>query len=207
MEKHNKKLALYLLLLMASVLILLIGCVRTTPEKSDIIKKEWRCDSLADEAMKKFDYNMSISLHEIFLSRDPDNALAVYHLGYSYGQIGEIEKEVLLYLKAMSLGFNENHIFFNLGMVFGELNLINESIDAFKKAVELDPNNAEYHYGLALAYMNIKEYKLAEEGLLKVIEIDPKHQEAGSLLKQLYKDQRIHTILDYEPADKSYLKT
>ncbi len=74
--------------------------------------------------MKWHDYEAGILLHQHFLEKEPTNGLALYHLGYAYGQTGDHVKEVLYYEKAVSLGFSEYHIFFNMGMAYGELNRI-----------------------------------------------------------------------------------
>jgi tetratricopeptide (TPR) repeat protein len=147
--------------------------------------KKWLCDKEADEAIKRKDYERGISLHERLVRKEPDNALALYHLGYAYGHMGDQIKEASCYEKAIALGYKESHIFFNLAMAYREMNRIDESIKAFKKAIEIDPNNAEYFYELAMAYDEKGEEKRAEEALLKALEIDPEHDDARLFLQRL----------------------
>jgi tetratricopeptide (TPR) repeat protein len=164
------------------------GCSKVLSGKSAEPVKAWTCDKEADEAMKRNDYEAGISLHERFLEKEPENALALYHLGYAYGQIGEHLREVPLYEKAIALGFIRDYIFFNLGMAYGELNQTEKSISAFKQALDMNPGNADNHFGLAMAYQKNAADKLAEEEFLKAIEIDPRHVDARLLLSLLYAD-------------------
>ena len=170
-------------------------------------EKTWTCDIAADDATERGDYHAALILHKRLLEQDPDNALALYHLGYAYGQTGNHEAEVLYYEKATALGFTEDSIFFNLGMAYGELNQIEQSLKAFKKAVSLDPDNADNHFGLAMIYQRRLKDELAEAEFLKAIELDPKHVDARLYLSLLYADmgelqkagQQLRTILEIDP--------
>ena len=161
------------------------------------------------------DYQAGILRHERVLEKDPTNALALYHLGYAYGQIGDHEKEVFYYEKAIALGFNTDHIYFNLGMAYGELNEIEKSISAFKKSLEINPESSDTHFELAMAYYQ-KGFadKLAEEELLKAIDIEPTHMEARLFLSILYADRgetqkachQLREILKVDPTNARALE-
>jgi len=99
-------------------------------EKADAGKK-WLCDSEADEALKRQDYETAITLHERFLEKYPENALALYHLGYAYGQTGDHLKEVAYYERAISHGFKNDFIFYNLGMAYTDLSELEKSVGAY----------------------------------------------------------------------------
>ena len=92
--------------LMFSLLALCVvsGCSKALLGKNAEPKKRWICDKEADEAMKRNEYEAGIILHQRFLEKEPENALALYHLGYAYGQIGEHLREVSHYEKAISFG-------------------------------------------------------------------------------------------------------
>lgn len=171
-----------------SALCVGVGCSKVLSGKRAEPVKAWTCDKEADEAMKQNDYEAGISLHERFLKKDPENALALYHLGYAYGQIGEHLREVSHYEKAISFGYKKDRIFFNLGMAYGELNQMKKAISAFKQALDINPGNADNHFGLAVVYQKNAADKLAEEEFLKAIEIDPRHVDARLLLSLLYAD-------------------
>ena len=184
------------------------GCSKVLSEKSAEPVKGWTCDKEADEAMKRNDYEAGISLHERFLEKEPENALALYHLGYAYGQIGEHLREVSYYEKAIALGFREEGMFFNMGMAYGELNQTEKSISAFKQALDMNPGNADNHFGLAMAYQKSAADKPAEEEFLKAIEIDPRHVDARLYLSLLYREwgeiqkaaEQLRKVLEIDPT-------
>ena len=186
------------------------GCSKGIYVKKPVPEKTWTCDKAADDAMKRHDYEAAIFLHQGLLEKEPANGLALYHLGYTYGQTGDHVKEVLYYEKAVDLGFKEDKIFFNLGMAYGELNQIENSIYAFKKALDINPHNADNRFGLALAYQRSVSDKLAEKEFLKAIEIDPAHVDARLYLSLLYADmgelqkacEQLRKILEIDPTHR-----
>lgn len=186
------------------------GCAKRSLVKEPISEKIWICDKQADEAMKRKDYEAGVLLHQRFLEKEPANGLALYHLGYVYGQTGNHVKEVSYYQKAVALGFKEDHIFFNLGMAYGELNQIEDAIGAFNKALDINPDSADNHFGLAMAYQRGVADKLAEKEFLKALKIDPAHVEARLFLSMLYADmgelqkaaQQLRNILEIDPTHR-----
>ena len=192
-------------------LLLSLGCSKGLFGRNTGIDKTWICDEEADNAMRQQDYEAGILVHQRFLEKEPENALALYHIGYAYGQIGNHLKEVFHYEKAIALGFGEHRIFFNLGMAYGELNQGKKSIRAFKKALDIDPDSADNHFGLAMAYQRNLDDKLAEEEFLKVIKIAPGHLDARLYLSILYTDMgdlqkagnQLREILEIDPTHKT----
>ncbi len=186
------------------------GCSKRAAVKGPACGKTWTCDKQADEAMKRHDYEAAIVLHQRLVDTEPANGLALYHLGYAYGQTGDHEKEALYYEKAAALGFREAHIFFNLGMAYGELNRIEDSIRAFKEALDIDPDSADNHFGLALAYQRGLADKMAEREFLEAIKIDPAHVDARLYLSVLYADmgelqkaaRQLRAILEIDPTNR-----
>jgi tetratricopeptide (TPR) repeat protein len=185
------------------------GCAKRDMVKESVPAARWACDREADEAMKRHDYQEAIRLHRRLLETEPHNALALYHLGYAYGQTGDHDREVFFYERAAGLGFEEGHIYFNLGMAYGESNRIDEAIESFQKALKLDPDSADNHFGLALAYQrSFVDYR-AEGEFLKAIELDPAHIEARLYLSMLYADRgemekaasQLRDILKIDPSN------
>lgn len=185
------------------------GCAKREIVKESVPVRRWTCDKEADEALKRHDYKEGIRIHRQFLETEPGNALALYHLGYAYGQTGDYEREAFFYERAATLGFEQGDIFFNLGMAYGELNRIEEAIGAFKKALKLNPDSADNHFGLALAYQRSVADRLAEKEFLKAIEINPSHVDARLYLSMLYADRgemqkaaaQLRDILKVDPSN------
>ena len=187
------------------------GCSNTLLRKAHDNEKTWVCDNAADEALKWRNYETAIPLHEHFLENEPGNALALYHLGYAYGQTGDYLREVAYYEKAIAHGFKNDRIFFNLGMAYGELNDMERAVTAFKKALEINPNSSDNHFGLAMAYYQsgIAD-KSAEEEFLKAIKLDPEDLDARLYLSILYVDmgelqeasEQLRKILQSDPTHR-----
>ena len=192
-------------------LLVSVGCSKGGFGRTTAVDNRWTCDKEADDAMQKGAYGSGIVLHQRFLQEEPENALAWYHLGYAYGQMGDHPKEAFHYEKAIALGFRENRIFFNLGMAYGELNQAEKSIRAFRKALEIDPDSADNHFGLAMAYQRDFVDQLAEQAFLKAIDLAPEHLDARLYLSILYADRgdlkkaegQLRKILEIDPTHKT----
>ena len=185
-----------------------VGCATRDLGKAIETEKTWHCDKEADDAMKRQEYRKAISLHQDLLEKESGNALALYHLGYAYGQTGDHRTEVRCYEKAVDLGFRKGQIFFNMGMAYGELNRLENAIEAFENALEINPESADAHFGLALVYQKSLADTMAEEEFLKALEIDPVHIDARLYLSVLYTDrgelqkacEHLRKILEIDPA-------
>lgn len=197
------------LAILVPVLCLGTRCSTAPLGERDQPGKRWVCDKKADEAMMRNDYKGGVLLHQRVLEKEPENALALYHLGYAYAQIGENLREVSCYEKAIALGFKKDRIFFNLGMAYGELHQTEKSIGAFKEALAINPDRADNHFGLGMAYQMKGADSLAEEEFLKAITIDPGHVEARLSLGLLYANwgetqkaaKQLHKVLEIDPTN------
>jgi len=145
------------------------------------------CSREADEALKRGDYETSVRLHGKLLEMEPDNALALYHLGYAYGQLGQHEKEIDFYEKAVSLGLANSTLFFNFGMALGELNQVDRALLMFNRGLDLDPEHLETRLFLSLLYEETGRRVKALEQLRKILEIDPDHDRALKMLRDIEK--------------------
>lgn len=211
LEKILKSISTWTLMLCLSALWMWTGCSKNLAEKPSGPGKTWSCDEEADKAMVLQDYQRGICLHERYLEKNPRNALAMYHLGYAYGRIGDHRREAIFYERAVALGFETGRIYFNLGMAYGELDELEKSISAFRKALEINPENSDSHFGLALAYYRKGSAdRLAEEEFLKAIDLDPEYLEARLYLGMLYADggemtkasQQLREILKIDPNNE-----
>ncbi len=185
-----------------------LGCSRVSVKKPSEDAEKRTCDLRADTAMRLEAYDTSVKLHQNFIEKEPENELALYHLGFSYGQTGNHEKEVFYYEKAIALGFQEDQVFFNLGMALGEVNQLEKAIRAFKEGLALNPASADNYFGLGLTYQKVGKDKAAEEALKKAIEIDQENLDARFYLSLLYADMghflkarfQLQKILEIDPS-------
>jgi tetratricopeptide (TPR) repeat protein len=143
-------------------------------------------DQRAYRAMTRGDYKTGIRLYERIIAMDPDNAVALYHLGYAYGQMGDRNREVLLYEKAILLGYASDQIFHNLGEAYLGLSQIEKSIEAFKQGLALNSKSADNHFGLAKAFQERLNFDQAEQELLATVRLEPEVIEFREFLGLFY---------------------
>ena len=185
--KKNIRLRFLILTSFLSAMQIFYGCNTTALKKDTVPAINFTCDEKADEALKNRRYEKSIILHEFFIKENPDNGLAMYHLGYSHGQLGYHENEVECYEKAVKLGFHGSGIFFNLGMAYGEQERLYDAMDMFRKAIELDPEDADSIYQLGKLNIRTGQIEKAGKHLKELMKIAP-DDEMTLDLKSLLED-------------------
>jgi tetratricopeptide (TPR) repeat protein len=153
-------------------------------------KVTWHCDPEADAAFEHGDWEIALAAHENLLSSDPTNGLALYHLGYIYGKLGDREKEVQTYQQAIDNGYNQDdQIYFNLGMSLGDLGRMQEAEAALRKAVAIKPQSPDNHFGLGIILQTRGKSDEAQKVFIEAVRIDPHLWEARLALARLYLDQ------------------
>jgi tetratricopeptide (TPR) repeat protein len=172
-------------LLFLLILGLLAGCTRVSVEKPPPTQKKMTCDLQADKAIKDNDYETGIRLHQQLLEKEPENRVALYHLGYAYGHMGDHQKEVFYYERAIALGMKNESIFYNLGLAYGDLDQLENAINAFKKALAIEPGNLNVRYDMSRLYVAMGDFKEARDQLQQILKIDPSYPEARELLDSL----------------------
>jgi len=171
----------------------------------------WNCEPMADDALKEGNYETSIEHHLRFLKNDPENGLALYHLGYAYGQMGDHLSEIVYYKKAIDSEFIDNDgIFFNLGMAYAETGQPENAVLSFKRALTVNPGNTDTLCELGMVYRQMNNYELAEETFTKATLIDPDLIKARFGLSIVYFEEgllrdaflELKQILKADPANK-----
>src|SRR5690242_17378180 len=93
------------------------------------------CDPLADYYLGMEDYTAAIRQHQIVIDKHHDNALAYYHLGFAYGMIGDHQRELADYQRAVALGLSDWELFLNLGLAYMEAGRLDSASDVLRIAV------------------------------------------------------------------------
>lgn len=136
------------------------------------------CDSLADYFLGTEDYPEAIRLHLEVLQRDPNSALAHYHLGFAYGMVGQTGEEIREYERAVALGLRIFDLFLNLGVARFERGDLGGATQALQTASNLS-DWPDVHFNLALVY--------ERRGMLREAEIE------------------VHRALSQRPNNPDYL--
>ena len=148
------------------------------------------CDPLADYALGMEDYPRAIQLHQEVIRQHPRLALAYYHLGFAYGVLGDHERELIDYQKAVQLGLSDWALFLNLGRVYFESANFAQARDAFRLAALLAPYRPETHYNLALVYERLGRLQKAEQEVLLSLRLEPNQMDARNTLGLIYAEER-----------------
>lgn len=172
---------------MGLVMILVWSCASVKPPQEH---KDWACDEEADAAVGLQNWDHALAGHLSLLKEDPDNCLAIYHLGYIYGKMGRRTEEMVHYERAVKCGLDrDDRLFYNLGMVYGEMNFTEKALASFEQAIRLNCQNAENHFGLGMTAQAAGRTEKALSALLKAVDLDPHHWEAHIILARIYLDQ------------------
>ncbi len=171
----------------------------------------WSCDRAADQAVEMGQWQQGLTLHRDVLHTDPANCLAMYHLGYIWGRLGDPAQELAWYQKAIDCGYaQDDALFFNLGMAYADADQNDLAIAAFQRSIRINPHNAESHFGLGLTAQSMGDTAAAEKALLRAISLSPDHWEARLLLAKIYLDQgpieaarpHLEMVLNHDPENE-----
>jgi tetratricopeptide (TPR) repeat protein len=147
------------------------------------------CDPVADYYLGMEDYAEAIDRHRVILDKNPDNALAHYHLGFAYGVMGQHQRELSEYQKAVSLGLDDWQLFLNLGLLYLENGQLKDATEVLRLAALLGPDHPEPHFNLGLAYERRGMLDQAEQQMLLSLEIDPTQVDARNTLGAIYAEE------------------
>ena len=146
----------------------------------------WQCSPSADAAFQSGDWQTALSGHEQLLASDPHNGLALYHLGYIMGHLGDRPREVALYREALACGYStDDQLFFNLGMALGDLGDFEAACKALQTAISLNPDNPDNYFGLGFAEQNLGRVDEARKVFEQAVHLAPGHLEARLALARL----------------------
>ena len=173
------------------------------------------CDTSADLFLAAEDYPEAIRLHLQVLRRNPNSALAHYHLGFAQGMMGNRRAEVGEYQRAEALGLRTWDLFLNLGLAQLENGNLDAATESLRAAVLLGEDHSESHFNLALVYERRGMLGDAEHETLASLRLNPWQQDTRNLLGVIYaREGKIvrawlvwrdlaREAPDYEPARKN----
>ncbi len=163
------------------------GCTTLGPTPP---QPEWSCQAEADAAVSRNDWNAALELHQAFVQQAPDNCMAIYHLGYIWGKLGNRSSEAAQYERAIKCGYDrDDRLLFNLGMAYGELGRIREATEAFERAVGLNPASADNHFGLGLMHQEAGQIDRAVAAFSSALSVDDRYWDARLALCRILLDQ------------------
>jgi len=197
---------------MAVFILLLCACAttQTIPSSSAGL-----CDPAIDETVRGGDWEKALQDHERLLRNVPGDCLAMYHLGYIWGQLGDRPKEFQFYKQAIQCGYNsDDRLYFNMGMALASMGDLKEAQKIFEKAISINPSDADNYFGLGIIYQAQEQFDQAEIAWLKTVALDKRHIEAHLALAHLFLDQgrwdetrsHLQRVLSEEPDNEEAIE-
>lgn len=165
---------------------LVAGCASRPPDRRE---PPPACDPSADAAVERGELEKALVGHDRLLAREPANCLAMYHIGYIWGEMGDRRREIHYYEAAIQCGRTaDDRLYFNLGMAYADSDDMDRAVQAFERAVAISPK-ADNYFGLGMVHQASGRPKQAEAALLRAVSADPAHREAHIALVRIYLDQ------------------
>jgi len=196
----------------AAILLLSLGiaCVASAGGSEQQL-----CDVGADYALGVEHYSEAIRLHIEVVRKRPDDALALYHLGFAEGMVGNRAVELREYQRAAALGLRNWDLFLNVGLAQLENGDLDAATHSLRRAVLLGEDHPESHFNLALVCERRGLLADAEREMLASLQFNPGQPDARNSLGMMYAEERktaraalvwhelVRETPDYEPARKN----
>jgi len=102
-----------------------------------------------------------------------------YHnLANDYYKIGEFEKSVEFYDKALELNPDLLETYFNRALAYTRMQQYDKALEDLAKVIEMNPHLAEAYYTRGLVYEYKQDYTRAVQDYDKALEVDPGYSKA-----------------------------
>jgi Flp pilus assembly protein TadD len=195
----------------AAILLLSLGiaCVASAGGSEQQL-----CDVGADYALGVEHYSEAIRLHTEVVRKRPDDALALYHLGFAEGMVGNRAVELRKYQRAAALGLRNWDLFLNVGLAQLENGDLDAATHSLRRAVLLGEDHPESHFNLALVYERRGLLADAEREML-ALRLNPGEVDTRNSLGVIYPEEGktvraglvwrelVREVPDYEPARRN----
>ena len=128
--------------------------------------------------MRNFIWKNEKSLWMDAVDKSPDISRPHHNLGKYYQDVGDSEKAILEYEKALEKRetSRKDEIFvtyYNLGKIYGDLKYPEKAMDFYKKAIAVNPNYAPAYNNVAALLDREEKHDLAYNYLLKAYKLAP----------------------------------
>ena len=105
---------------------------------------------------------------------------AWFNMGWSYYNMGEMEKAVESYSKAVEAKPSYAQAWFSMGLAYERMNRTKDAVASYEKAIAAFPGYLDAYFNMGMALVKAKDKPAAVKALEKVIEIAPASEKAQS---------------------------
>lgn len=144
------------------------------PARTGIAKNKYQPDTksrasaenlvkLGAEEMRLGYYDKAIAYFHQAVTTDPSYSPTFFYTGYIFASVGDFERALANYNRAIQLNPNDHAAHYNRGLIYFEQKHKFELAEAdFTKAIQLDPQEAKYYFRRADLYESWGKDNLAE---------------------------------------------
>jgi protein O-GlcNAc transferase len=129
----------------------------------------------------------------------PEDAEVHCYLGNVLSDLGQHQKAIISYRRAIEINRNFAEPHYNLGNTQKNLNQFEEAILSYKGAVAINPNFAQAHNNLGIVQRDLNQLHDAIKSYRRALEINPNYGDAHFNLGNALKD-----LGEYQNAVASY---
>jgi protein O-GlcNAc transferase len=119
----------------------------------------------------------------------PDEPLIFNIKGACYAGLGEYQKAITHYKKAIAIDPNYYKAYFNLAGTYEEMGQFNDSVNSYKESLKIKPDYLEAHYSLGRSYQVMGKFSKAIDSYKNVLAIKPDFAEMHNNLGVLLQEQ------------------
>jgi tetratricopeptide (TPR) repeat protein len=135
-------------------------------------------------------HDKAIEAAKKIIEFNPDDADAVYNLGYMYFMLKKYREAIQAFKRVLELRPNFEYAYANIANCYFQIKNYSQALWAYKKLLEIDPENSDNWFNLAVSYMQLKRHNDALASLKKTIELRPDHAVAYYNLAIVYMNLR-----------------
>jgi cytochrome c-type biogenesis protein CcmH/NrfG len=148
----------------------------------------------------KLKLSREIAQLEDILRKDPANYDGLVSLGNDYFDLGEAQKSIDAYRKALAIRGNDPNVWTDMGVMYRQTRDFKSAADAFRKAIALDPRHTTSRFNLGVVMVHdLNDPKAgieAWEGFLSVEPTGPRAEQVRAQLDELRKMSAKQSDLD-----------
>ncbi len=146
-----------------------------------------------------------IAQAEEIVRKDPGNYQAWVHIGNDYFDLGEAQKSVDAYNKALAIKSDDPNVITDMGIMYRQLKDFPKAVAAFRKAAALSPTHPQSRMNLGVVLVHdLQDPKgaiVAWEEYLRVAPNDPSAESIRRSLEELRRQTGGGTDLDKAARD------
>lgn len=151
-------------------------------------KSEYYYESLFQVFIRKEDFEQILSYENEVTTLYPKNFTLLFNLGYAYKKLGNFDRALMYYEKALEVDPTSYEGWYNLANLYRIMQKGYEAVSAMEICHKLKPNDDETSYYLGVSYMRIKNYAkglpLFEKRLSKKVAFASHNKTTPNLIRE-----------------------